>query len=60
MGHCHVVGEVLVGLLNLDAASVRHASDDWRPTASLIQLLGHATRDRADPLGPSPSYETPM
>jgi len=37
-----IVGEVLVGLLNLDQASVRHAPDDWRPTASLIQLLGHA------------------
>jgi hypothetical protein len=37
-----IVGEVLVGLLNLDPASVRHAPDDWRPTASLIQLLGHA------------------
>ncbi len=37
-----IVGEVLVGLLNLDPSSVRHAPDDWRPTASLIQLLGHA------------------
>ena len=37
-----IVGEVLVGLLNLDPASVRHAPDDWRPTASFIQLLGHA------------------
>jgi len=37
-----IVGEVLVGLLNLDPGSVRHAPDDWRPTASLIQLLGHA------------------
>jgi hypothetical protein len=37
-----IVGEVLVGLLNLDTASVRHAPDDWRPTASLIQLLGYA------------------
>jgi hypothetical protein len=37
-----IVGEVLVGILNLDPASVRHAPDDWRPTASLIQLLGHA------------------
>jgi len=37
-----IVGEVLIGLLNLDPTSVRHAPDDWRPTASLIQLLGHA------------------
>src|SRR5258706_185533 len=37
-----IVGEGLVGLPNLDPASVRHAPDDWRPTASLIQLLGHA------------------
>src|SRR6266850_6729335 len=34
-----IVGEVLVGLLNLDPASVRHAPDDWRPSATLIQLL---------------------
>jgi hypothetical protein len=37
-----IVGEVLVGLLSLDPSSVRHAPDDWRPTASLIQLLGDA------------------
>ncbi len=34
-----IVGEVLVGLLDLDPASVRHAPDDWRPAASLIDLL---------------------
>src|SRR6185436_11296512 len=37
-----IVGEVLLGLLDLDPGSVRHAPDDWRPSASLIQLLGHA------------------
>jgi len=36
-----IVGEVLLGLLNLDPGSVRHAPDNWRPSASLIQLLGH-------------------
>src|SRR5882672_1653942 len=48
-----IVGEVLVGLLNLDPSSVRHAPDDWRPTASLIQLLGHAEvvqRDHEHPV----------
>jgi len=34
-----IVGEVLVGLLDLDPESVRHAPDDWTPTASLIDLL---------------------
>jgi hypothetical protein len=34
-----IVGEVLVGLLDLDAESVRHAPDDWQPRASLIELL---------------------
>jgi len=34
-----IVGEVLVGLLDLDPASVRHAPGDWKPQASLIELL---------------------
>jgi hypothetical protein len=34
-----IVGEVLVGLLDLDPASVRHAPDNWEPKASLIGLL---------------------
>jgi hypothetical protein len=34
-----LVGEVLVGLLDLDASSVRHAPADWSPSASLIDLL---------------------
>jgi len=34
-----IVGEVLVGLLDLDPSSVRHAPDDWQPTASLVELL---------------------
>ena len=34
-----IVGEVLVGLLDLDRSSVLHAPDDWTPTASLIDLL---------------------
>jgi hypothetical protein len=39
-----IVGEVLVGLLDLDPESVRHAPDGWEPRASLVQLLtGHRT-----------------
>jgi hypothetical protein len=34
-----IVGEVLVGLLDLDKTSVRHAPKDWRPTFSLVELL---------------------
>jgi len=34
-----IVGEVLIGLLDLDAGSVRHAPGDWQPTATLAQLL---------------------
>jgi hypothetical protein len=34
-----IVGEVLVGLLDLDTASVRHAHDGWQPAASLLELL---------------------
>jgi hypothetical protein len=34
-----IVGEVLVGLLDLDPTSVRHAPANWRPRASLIELL---------------------
>jgi len=34
-----IVGEVLLGLLDLDPASVRHAPDDWQSTASLIELI---------------------
>ena len=38
-----IVGEVLLGLLDLDQGSVRHAPADWKPTATLVELLG--TRD---------------
>ena len=34
-----IVGEVLIGLLDLDASSVRHAPRDWQPTATLARLL---------------------
>ena len=34
-----IVGDVLVGLLDLDLSSVRHAPADWQPRASLIELL---------------------
>jgi hypothetical protein len=37
-----IVGEVLVGLLDLDPESVRHAPDDWTPRVSLIDLLANA------------------
>jgi hypothetical protein len=37
-----IVGEVLVGLIELDPDSVRHAPADWQPSASLVDLLvGH-------------------
>ena len=34
-----IVGEVLIGLLDLDPSSVRHASESWKPSATLIDLL---------------------
>jgi hypothetical protein len=34
-----IVGEVLVGLLDIDPDSVRHAPREWRPRMSLAQLL---------------------
>jgi hypothetical protein len=34
-----IVGDVLVGLLDLDPSSVRHAPANWQPRASLIDLL---------------------
>lgn len=34
-----IVGEVLIGLIDLDPSSVRHAPDLWQPTATLIPLL---------------------
>jgi hypothetical protein len=37
-----IVGEVLIGLLELDPTSVRHAPQSWTPSATLIGLLmGH-------------------
>ena len=34
-----IVGEVLVGLLQADRSSVRYAPEDWRPTATLVEML---------------------
>jgi hypothetical protein len=34
-----IVSEVLVGLLDLDETSVRHAPEGWQPAFSLIELL---------------------
>jgi hypothetical protein len=34
-----IVGEVLVGLLDLDHTSVRYAPEDWKPAFSLVELL---------------------
>ena len=34
-----IVGEVLVGLLELDPSSVCHAPQSWKPSATLVQLL---------------------
>ena len=39
-----IVGDVLVGLLNLDLTSVRHAPVGWQPRASLIELLTNFQR----------------
>jgi hypothetical protein len=47
-----IVGDVLVGLLNLDSSSVRHAPAGWQPRASLIELLtaGQHIADDATPI----------
>ena len=34
-----IVGEVLIGLLELDPSSVRHAPPSWTPSATLVDLL---------------------
>jgi hypothetical protein len=34
-----IVGEVLIGLLDLDPSSVRHAPPSWTPSATLVELL---------------------
>jgi Animal haem peroxidase len=34
-----IVAEVLIGLLDLDGDSVRHAPAGWRPSATLVELL---------------------
>jgi heme peroxidase len=39
-----IVGEVLIGLLDLDTASVRHAPQSWTPSATLIDLLTRLDR----------------
>lgn len=39
-----IVGEVLVGLLELDPSAVTHAPKDWRPTASLMDLVSPVSR----------------
>ena len=39
-----IVGEVLVGLLDLDPSSVRHAPESWKPSATLIDLLNGLER----------------
>lgn len=39
-----IVGEVLIGLLDLDPTSVRHAPKSWKALATLIDLLTGLTR----------------
>src|SRR5712692_8274393 len=39
-----IVGEVLVGLLDLDQTSVRHAPKDWQQAFSLVELPGCRAR----------------
>jgi hypothetical protein len=34
-----IVGEVLIGLLDMDPTSVRHTHADWQPDFSLVELL---------------------
>lgn len=34
-----IVGEVLIGLLDMDPTSVRHTHADWQPEFSLVELL---------------------
>ena len=38
-----IVGNVLMGLLDLDLSSVRHAPAGWRPRSTLIELLTTGT-----------------
>jgi hypothetical protein len=38
-----IVGDVLMGLLDLDLSSVRHAPQGWQPRSSLIELLTTGT-----------------
>jgi len=49
-----IVGEVLVGLLDLDSSSVRHAPAEWSPIWPLIDLL------RGDSLLTPPRTPHPM
>ena len=39
-----IVGEVLIGLLDLDTDSVRHAPTSWKPSATFIDLLTRQIR----------------
>jgi Animal haem peroxidase len=39
-----IVGEVLVGLLDLDQTSVRYAPEGWTPSLSLVELLAGQNR----------------
>ena len=60
-----IVGEVLIGLLDLDATSVRYAPPEWTPHATLVDLLTHrdanavSTRDSGTVLS-CPNVTSPI
>jgi len=54
-----IVGEVLIGLLDLDRSSVRHAPAAWTPAQSLLELLTCARHSSAAPPRVTGARENP-